>query len=176
MKKRILISAIAILLVTTAMTSAATACERGKHGSYDRQHTKSAHHSIPGESLAYLRLVVKSAKILELSKKQQEEVGKLLVKAEAGAATAHARAEITVAAFRAKLYSGKVTDNKDVQAYSKRMGELRAESLASCLLPSIQVKSILSVAQQEKLKALHRQDRSRSCSPKARQGNAGSRA
>jgi len=172
MKKRMLISAIAILLATTAMT--ATACEQGNHGSYTKHHHASGHHTIPGKSLAYLRLVVKNAKALELSKKQQEEVGKLLVKAEAGAATAHARAEIAVAAFRSKLYSGKVTA-RDAQAYSKRMGELRAESLAARLLPSIQVKSILSAAQQDKLKALHRQDRNRSCSPKARQGNAGSR-
>ncbi|KON48006.1 Spy/CpxP family protein refolding chaperone [Mariprofundus ferrooxydans] len=162
MKKHIIISAMTILLATTAITSTTLACEQAKHGSYKTHHGKSVHHSIPGKSFAYLRLVVRSAKELGLSEKQQAEVGKLLVKAEAGAAAAHAKAEVVVAEFKSKLYSGKVTE-KDVRAYSKKMGELRAESLAARLLPSIQIKSILSAEQREKLKALHRKERNKSC-------------
>ncbi|MDQ6997956.1 MAG: Spy/CpxP family protein refolding chaperone [Mariprofundus sp.] len=175
MKKQVIISSIAILLATTAMTSAATACEQGKHGSYTKHHHASGHHNIPGKSLSYLRLVVKNASSLKLNDKQRKAVGALLIQAESDASAAHAKAEITVAEFRSKLYAGKVTA-RDVKAYSNRMGELRAMALSARLLPSIQVKGLLTKEQQKALKALHRQDR-KSCAikEKHRKSDAGQR-
>ena len=174
MKKQLITYAIAMLLATTAMASVSLACEQGKDGSYKKQHAKSSHHRIPGKSLAYLRMVVKNANLLGLSEKQQEKVSKLLLKAEADVATIHTKAKAVVSAFRSILHSGKASA-KDVRAYSKQMGELRTKSLAARLLPSIQVKSILSAEQREKLKTLHRKSRDKSRSIKTKQCNTGSR-
>ena len=173
MNKHMIISAMTILLVATSITSTVFACEQGKYDSYEKHHAQNAHHNIPGSSLAYLQLVVKSASALGLSEKQQEELGKLLVKAETDVAAIHAKAEMVVAEFRNRLHAGKASA-KDVRAYSKKMGELQAESLAARLLPGIQIKSILSAEQREKLKALHRKDRSKSCAWKAKQHATGS--
>ncbi|MDQ6965169.1 MAG: Spy/CpxP family protein refolding chaperone [Mariprofundales bacterium] len=162
MKKQIIISTIAILMATTSITAAACECS-SRSGVHHKHPHSYGHHKTPGSSLAYLRLVIKSATALDLSDKQQTKIGKLLLEAETGAAAAHAKAEMTVANFRSKLYAGAVTI-KDVKAYSKRMGELRAESLAARLLPSIKVKSILSAEQRNSLKRLHRRDSKRACS------------
>ncbi|PJA31559.1 MAG: hypothetical protein CO187_08770 [Zetaproteobacteria bacterium CG_4_9_14_3_um_filter_53_7] len=116
-------------------------------GSY---HAKSGHAAIPGQTPDYIRKVLKRADAIGLSDKQRQQVGALLVQAESQAATAHAEAEITVAAFRSQLHAGTVSD-KDVNAYTARMGELRAVRLAANLKASVAVSRLLSDEQKSSL-------------------------
>ena len=119
----------------------------GKHAGY---HGKQGHHAIPGTSLGHMRSMLKGADRIGLSEKQRQQIGDLLIRAESDAAKAHAEAEVTVAAFRSKLHAGSVSD-KEVNAYTKKMGELRAERLAAHLKASVAASRLLSDEQKAKL-------------------------
>ena len=113
---------------------------------------KSAHHKIPGKSPAYIRKILKKADAIGLSEKQRKQVGELLVAAETGAAKAHAEAEIEVAAFRTKLHGGDLKD-RDIKAYAKRMGDLRAAKMEANLMASVKASRLLNEDQKAKLYA-----------------------
>jgi len=118
----------------------------GKHGA---SHT---HHAVPGKSPDHIRAILKGADRIGLSEKQRQQVGVLLIEAESAVAKAHAEAEVTVAAFRSRLHSGSVSD-KEVNSYSKKMGELRAATLAANLKASVAASRLLSDEQRAKLYA-----------------------
>ncbi|ATX82354.1 hypothetical protein Ga0123462_1491 [Mariprofundus ferrinatatus] len=117
----------------------AASCSKGdaKSSGY---HKRSGHHNIPGNSPDYVRKILKNG---NLNDKQRKEVGELLVAAETGAAKAHAEAQITVAEFRTTLHSGDLKD-RDIKAYAKRMGELRAAKLEANLMASVKASRLLT--------------------------------
>ncbi len=126
--------------------SGSGSCLTGK-SSY---HGKHDHHTIPGRSPGHIRDILKSADRIGLSEKQRKQIGELLVEAESGVAKAHAEAEVTVAEFRSRLHSGSVTD-KEVTAYTKKMGQLRATSLSANLKASVSTSRLLTDEQKSKL-------------------------
>lgn len=106
-------------------------------------HNKSAHYKIPGNSPDYIRKIIKKADAIGLSEKQRKQVGELLVAAETAAAKAHAEAQIEVADFRTRLHSGDLKD-RDIKAYAKRMGELRAAKMEANLTASVKASRLLN--------------------------------
>lgn len=140
--------------VILAFPAAGIACDANgaKSASCPAYHAKKGHHAIPGKSPNYIRKILRNADRLGLSDKQRQQIGKLLVEAESDAARAHAEAEVTVAAFKSRLHSGSVSD-KEVNAYTKRMGELRAARLAANLKASVATSRLLTEEQQSKLYA-----------------------
>jgi len=156
-------STIAAIILAVSWISPAFACSnQAKTVVYCGHHAGASHHAIPGRSLSYLRLIVKSADALGLSSKQRQAIGNLLIQAEIDAAKAHAKSELAVAAFKSKLYAGKATA-KDVNVYSEKMGKLRAARLSAHLLASIDATSLLNDKQREKLSAMHRHEHGASC-------------
>jgi len=152
MKKMKLMIMAAALLLAAPLTALAGGSHHGStaagaHGSY---HGKGGHAAIPGQSPAHLRRILKHADLIGLSDSQRKQIGKLLIEAETEAARAHAEAEIAVAAFRSRLHGGKVSDS-EVNAYSKRMGELRAARLRANLKASMAASRLLSDQQKAKL-------------------------
>ena len=113
-------------------------------------HGKHGHHAIPGNSLDHIRKILKSADAIGLDNSQRKQVATLLIDAETQVAKAHAEAEVTVAEFRAKMHTGKLSD-KEVKAYTKKMGELRAEKLSANLMASVKASRLLSDEQKSKL-------------------------
>lgn len=155
MKKHLIIAAAALLLTLPGF---ATACDgnAGKAGgcpvaSQDSHHGGHGHKAIPGISPGHIRLILKEGDRLGLSEKQRQQIGELLVEAESGVAKAHAEAEVTVANFRSRLHSGSVTD-KELDAYTKKMGQLRTAALAANLKASVAAMRLLS---DEQKKTLH---------------------
>lgn len=122
-------------------------CEKGyaKKAGYKR----SAYHKIPGNSPSYVRKILKKG---DLNDKQRKQVGALLIAAETDAAKAHAEAQIAVAEFRTKLHSGDLKD-RDIKAYAKRLGELRAAKLETNLMASVKASRLLTADQKAGLYA-----------------------
>lgn len=154
MKKHLIIVAAALLMIPTVSSACdgkgskgATCMSKSAHGS---GHGPSGHHAIPGKSPGHIRMMLKSADRIGLSKKQRKQIGELLVEAESGVAKAHAEAEVTVAEFRSRLHAGSVTD-KEVDAYTKKMGQLRSASLAANLKASVAASRLLTDEQKSKL-------------------------
>jgi len=125
-------------------------CPLGVKQASGKHHGKYGHHAIPGKTPNYIRKLLKRADRVGLSDKQRKQIGDLLVQAEVDAARAHAEAEITVAAFRSRLHSGKVTD-KELNGYAKRMGELRTARLSANLKATVAASRLLSDEQKSKL-------------------------
>ena len=119
---------------------------RGEH------HGKYGHHAIPGKTPNYIRKILKGADRIGLNDKQRKQIGDLLVQAEVDAARAHAEAETAVASFRSRLHSGDLSD-KEVAAYTRRMGELRTARLSANLKASVAASRLLSDEQKSRLHA-----------------------
>ncbi|GAV19143.1 hypothetical protein MMIC_P0072 [Mariprofundus micogutta] len=113
---------------------------------------ESGHYKIPGKSPRYIRKILSKSDLIGLSDKQRKQIGELLLAAETGAAKAHAEAQITVAEFRSKLHSGNLND-RDIKAYTARMGELRAAKLQANLMASVKASRLLSDEQKSRLYA-----------------------
>ncbi|MDT8376823.1 MAG: Spy/CpxP family protein refolding chaperone [Mariprofundaceae bacterium] len=131
---------------------ASKASPPGSQQAGDKQHVRHGHHSIPGKNPNYIRKILKGADRIGLSDRQRQQIGDLLVQAEVDAARAHAEAETTVAAFRSRMHSGKLSD-KEVAAYTRRMGELRAARLSANLKASVAASRLLSDEQKARLHA-----------------------
>ena len=127
-------------------------CPLGAKQASGKHHGQYGHYAIPGKTSNYIRKILKRADIVGLSDKQRKQIGDLLVQAEVDTARARAEAQIAVAEFRNKLRSGNVSD-RDVEAYSKRMGELRSDKLNANLTASVKASRLLSDAQKSKFYA-----------------------
>ncbi|OIO72180.1 MAG: hypothetical protein CO186_03635 [Zetaproteobacteria bacterium CG_4_9_14_3_um_filter_49_83] len=152
MTKHMIIAAMMVVLPVSAIACEtkgvkSPACTLDGHGSY---HGKQGHNAIPGRTPDYLRNILKGADRIGLNGKQRTMIGELLVEAESDAAKAHAEAEVTVAEFKLRLHSGSLSD-KEVNAYTKKMGELRAAQLAANLKASVAASRLLSDEQKAKL-------------------------
>lgn len=148
MKKQLKTLMIASAAALLLMPAAATAGKSYASGSY---HGKSGHASIPGQSPDYIRKILKSADRIGLNEKQRKQIGELLVQAQVDAARAHGEAELAVAAFRSQLHSGTPVTDAQVNAYTKRMGELRGQRLSANLKASVAASRLLTAEQKAKL-------------------------
>lgn len=150
-----------LIMITLAAMAAwpagASACSAGKTGAgypteASAHHANSGHRAIPGQRIDYLRRMLKEADAIGLNDKQRKQIAALLIDAESRSAHAHAESEVAVAAFRARLHAGAVSD-REVDAYVKRMGELRAERLAANLQATVAAGRLLTTEQKSKLYA-----------------------
>lgn len=137
-----------LMLLIGAMLSPASGLATG-HGRHCDMHTGHGwhggmhHHMMPGSSLHLVYMLIHRADALDLSKKQRDALGRILTDTETEMARQHAQTEILAARFHSALRKGK-TNETDILAYAKKMGEFRGNELAIRLLATHKALTLLN--------------------------------